>query len=62
MLQKIVCSVTYHDQRFKADNISYHTYWNDDLIHNALVNNYTTPNVIKEPTRIMSAESDMDYQ
>jgi hypothetical protein len=34
----------------------------DDLIHNALVNNYTTPHVIKEPTRVMSTESDMDYQ
>ena len=43
MLQKIVCSVTYHDPRFKADNISYHTYWNDDLIHNAIFKSMASP-------------------
>ena len=43
MLQRIVCTVTYHDPRFKADNISYKTYWNDDVIHNAIFKSMAEP-------------------
>ena len=39
-----------------------HSLVDDDLIHNALVNNYATPHIIKETSRVMSTESDMDYQ
>lgn len=43
MLQKIVCTVTYHDSRYKADNISYHTYWNDDVVQNAIFKSMAEP-------------------
>ena len=43
MLQKIVCTVTYHDSRYKADNISYHTYWNADVVQNAIFKSMAEP-------------------
>jgi hypothetical protein len=42
MLQKVVCTATYHDPRFKTDNVSYHTYWNVDLIQNAIFKSMAT--------------------
>ena len=43
MLQKVVCTATYYDPRFKTDNVSYHTYWNNDLIQNAIFKSMATP-------------------
>lgn len=42
-----------------------HSLVDDDLIHNALVNNYSNPQtttIEKITSRVMSTESDMDYQ
>jgi len=35
-IDRIVCKATYHDPRFKADVVSYHTYWSKDIEKDAV--------------------------
>eukprot|EP00578_Thalassiosira_sp_NH16_P011115 CAMPEP_0181106204 /NCGR_PEP_ID=MMETSP1071-20121207/16403_1 /TAXON_ID=35127 /ORGANISM="Thalassiosira sp., Strain NH16" /LENGTH=271 /DNA_ID=CAMNT_0023189587 /DNA_START=202 /DNA_END=1017 /DNA_ORIENTATION=- len=42
LLQRVVCTATYHDPRFKADCVSYHIYWNRDLVRDAIFKRMVT--------------------